>query len=32
VDWFSFFIYASVMGVPGILLAVVVVRRMKNPA
>jgi PAT family beta-lactamase induction signal transducer AmpG len=31
VDWFSFFIYASAMGVPGILLALVVVRRMKNP-
>jgi PAT family beta-lactamase induction signal transducer AmpG len=31
VDWFSFFIYASVMGVPGILLALVVVRRLKNP-
>lgn len=27
VDWFSFFIYASAMGLPGIILAVIVVRR-----
>jgi len=27
VDWFSFFVYASAMGIPGIILAVIVVRR-----
>lgn len=27
IDWFSFFIYASAMGIPGIILAVIVVRR-----
>jgi PAT family beta-lactamase induction signal transducer AmpG len=26
VDWFSFFVYASVMGIPGILLAIIVTR------
>jgi PAT family beta-lactamase induction signal transducer AmpG len=26
IDWFGFFIYASAMGIPGILLAVIVVR------
>jgi len=26
-DWFTFFIYASAMGIPGILLAIAVVRR-----
>jgi PAT family beta-lactamase induction signal transducer AmpG len=29
IDWFGFFIYASAMGIPGILLAVIVVRRMR---
>ena len=27
IDWFSFFVYASAMGIPGILLAVIVARR-----
>ena len=27
VDWFGFFVYASAMGIPGIILAVIVVRR-----
>ena len=31
IDWFNFFIYASVMGVPGIILAIAVARRLKNP-
>jgi PAT family beta-lactamase induction signal transducer AmpG len=30
VDWFSFFIYASAMGIPGIVLAVIVVRRQSD--
>ena len=29
IDWFGFFIYASAMGIPGILLAVIVVRHMR---
>jgi PAT family beta-lactamase induction signal transducer AmpG len=29
IDWFGFFIYASAMGIPGIFLAVIVVRRMR---
>jgi len=32
IDWFSFFIYASAMGVPAILLAVLVSRRQDSPA
>jgi PAT family beta-lactamase induction signal transducer AmpG len=32
VDWFGFFVYASVMGIPGIILAVIVVRRNSNGA
>ena len=32
VDWFSFFIYASAMGIPGIVLAVIVVRRRADGA
>lgn len=27
IDWFSFFVYASAMGIPGVLLAVIVARR-----
>jgi PAT family beta-lactamase induction signal transducer AmpG len=27
IDWFSFFVYASAMGIPGVLLALVVARR-----
>jgi len=30
VDWFSFFVYASAMGIPGIILAVIVVRRQSD--
>jgi len=30
VDWFSFFVYASAMGIPGIVLAVIVVRRQSD--
>lgn len=30
IDWFGFFIYASAMGVPGILLALLVVRHQAN--
>ncbi len=29
-DWVTFFLYASLMGVPGILLAIVVVRRARE--
>ena len=29
IDWFGFFVYASAMGIPGILLSIVVVRRMR---
>ena len=29
-DWFTFFIYASAMGIPGIVLALVVVRRQRQ--
>ena len=32
VGWVSFFVYASLMGVPAILLAVVISRRMARPA
>jgi PAT family beta-lactamase induction signal transducer AmpG len=32
VDWFSFFIYASAMGMPAIVLAIVVTRRPVNTA
>jgi len=31
IDWFSFFIYASGMGIPAIVLAVVVTRRQAGP-
>ena len=27
IDWFSFFVYASFMGIPGIVLAIIVARR-----
>ena len=27
IDWFSFFVYASAMGIPGVLLAILVTRR-----
>jgi PAT family beta-lactamase induction signal transducer AmpG len=27
IDWFSFFVYASAMGIPGVLLAILVARR-----
>ncbi len=30
IDWFSFFVYASAMGIPGILLAILVTRRQLN--
>ncbi len=29
-DWFTFFVYASAMGIPGILLAIAVVRRQRD--
>ena len=29
-DWFMFFVYAALMGIPGILLAILVVKRMPN--
>ena len=29
-DWFSFFVYASFMGLPAVFLAVVVARRMAS--
>ena len=32
VGWVSFFLYASLMGVPAIVLAIVVTRRNKAPA
>ena len=28
-DWVTFFVYASAMGIPGIVLAVIVVRRQR---
>ena len=31
-DWFTFFVYASAMGIPGIALAVFVVRRQRAAA
>jgi len=31
-DWASFFVYASAMGIPGILLAIIVVRRQADDA
>ena len=31
IDWFSFFVYASAMGIPGILLAIFVTRRHAEP-
>ena len=31
VDWFSFFVYASLMGLPAILLVVIVTRRSRMP-
>ncbi|MDH3978764.1 MAG: MFS transporter, partial [Gammaproteobacteria bacterium] len=30
IDWFGFFVYASVMGIPGIILALIVVRHQTN--
>jgi PAT family beta-lactamase induction signal transducer AmpG len=30
IDWFSFFVYASAMGIPGIILAIIVTRRDPN--